>query len=77
MFTKTDRRIPVAIGMTSIEGEMMKFKQPVECSGRIEEWMTAVEAEMKRTNRLITKEATYCYRESLSRSGPHICLYTK
>ncbi|KAL5112917.1 Dynein heavy chain 10 axonemal [Taenia crassiceps] len=65
---KTDQGVPLAIGMRSAEGEIMEFKQLVECTGQIEEWMTEVEREMKRSNRLITKEAIYRYRESSTRS---------
>lgn len=66
-FTKNEQDIPIAMGMISSEGEKMKFRRPVECSGRIEDWMTKVENEMRQTNRLITKEAIYRYRESAVR----------
>ncbi|KAL5967125.1 Dynein heavy chain 10 axonemal, partial [Taenia solium] len=65
--TKTEQGVPLVVGMRSTEGEVMKFKQPVVCTGRIEKWMTKVETEMKGSNRLITKEAIYRYREESTR----------
>lgn len=56
-----------AQAMISAEGEVMDFKQPVLAEGRVEDWMTRVLAEMRRTNRLITKEAIYYYRFQKSR----------
>ena len=67
VFSKADRGIAMAIGMTSNDGEKMEFKQPVECTGGIEEWLASVEAAMKQSCRMITKEATYHYREASSR----------
>ncbi|TPP59989.1 Dynein heavy chain 10 axonemal [Fasciola gigantica] len=51
----------------SSEGEVMDFRSPQPVRGSVEQWMTTVEAEMKRTNRLITKEAVFYYRSSMSR----------
>lgn len=56
-----------AQAMISAEGEIMEFKQPVLAEGRVEDWMTRVLAEMRRTNRHITKEAIYYYRFKKSR----------
>ncbi|VEL09685.1 unnamed protein product [Protopolystoma xenopodis] len=56
-----------ATAMVSSEGEIMQFRQSVLATGRVEEWMTRVEAEMKSTNRLITKEAIYYYSSKGSR----------
>lgn len=53
--------------MISSEGEVMDFRDAQPVRGSVEQWMTAVEAEMKRTNRLITKEAVFYYRSSMSR----------
>lgn len=57
----------VAGAMVSAEGEVMELKKPIPVEGRIEEWMTAVLLEMRRTNRLITKEAIFHYCEDRSR----------
>lgn len=54
-------------GMVSAEGELMEFKQTVPADGRVEDWMTAVLLEMRRTNRLITKDAIYFYQHHKSR----------
>jgi len=51
----------IVTGMVSSEGEVMKFRGHVTAEGRVEEWMTSVLHEMKRTNRLITKEAIFYY----------------
>ena len=53
-----------ATAMISSEQEIMEFRTPVIVEGRVEDWMTKVEMEMRRTNRLITKESIYFYRES-------------
>ncbi|XP_019715984.1 dynein heavy chain 10, axonemal-like [Hippocampus comes] len=53
--------------MVSAEGEVMEFQKPVQVKGRVEEWMTGVLHEMRRTNRLITKEAIFRYCEDRSR----------
>lgn len=53
--------------MVSAEGEVMEFRQVVPAEGRVEDWMTAVLLEMKRTNRLITKEAIFFYQHHKSR----------
>ncbi|XP_006894689.1 PREDICTED: dynein heavy chain 10, axonemal [Elephantulus edwardii] len=53
--------------MISAEGEVMEFRKIVRAEGRVEDWMTAVLNEMRRTNRLITKEAIFRYCEDKSR----------
>lgn len=57
----------MATGMISAEGEVMAFRQAIAAEGRVEDWMTAVLQEMRRTNRLITKEAIFRYCENKSR----------
>lgn len=57
----------IATAMISAEGEVMEFRQPVAAKGRVESWMTAVLREMRRTNRLLTKEAIFRYCEDRSR----------
>ncbi|KAJ7387136.1 Dynein heavy chain 10, axonemal [Desmophyllum pertusum] len=51
----------LATAMLSSEAEIMEFRQPVAAEGRVEDWMTNVLNEMRRTNRLITKEAIFKY----------------
>ncbi|XP_028292993.1 dynein heavy chain 10, axonemal [Gouania willdenowi] len=53
--------------MVSSEGEVMELRKPVPVEGRVEEWMLAVLHEMRRTNRLITKEAIFYYCRERSR----------
>ncbi|XP_006865538.1 PREDICTED: dynein heavy chain 10, axonemal [Chrysochloris asiatica] len=53
--------------MISAEGEVMEFRKIIRAEGRVEDWMTAVLNEMRRTNRLITKEAIFRYCEDSSR----------
>ncbi|XP_069475795.1 dynein axonemal heavy chain 10 [Ambystoma mexicanum] len=57
----------VATAMVSAEGEVMVFRQIIPAEGRVEDWMTAVLQEMRRTNRLITKEAIFRYCEDKTR----------
>ena len=57
----------LATAMLSSEAEIMEFRQPVAAEGRVEDWMTNVLNEMRRTNRLITKEAIFKYGGELSR----------
>ncbi|VDM05112.1 unnamed protein product [Schistocephalus solidus] len=47
--------------MVSCEGEVMPFEKPVYVAGKVEEWLLAKEAEMRKTNRLITKRALFYY----------------
>ncbi|XP_078791125.1 dynein axonemal heavy chain 10 isoform X3 [Oryzias latipes] len=53
--------------MVSNEGEVMEFRKPVPLEARVEDWIMAVLQEMKRTSRLITKEAVYHYCADRSR----------
>lgn len=48
-------------GMTSSEGEGFDFRAPVSTEGPVEAWMTAVEAEMRRTLYQISKEGVFFY----------------
>ncbi|XP_043967273.1 dynein axonemal heavy chain 10 [Gambusia affinis] len=57
----------VVAAMVSAEGEVMEFRSYVPVEGRVEEWMLTVLLEMRRTNRLITKEAIFRYCEDRSR----------
>ena len=57
----------VATAMISSEGEQMEFKTSVSAEGRVEDWMTKVLDEMRKTNRLIIKEAIYRYCDGCSR----------
>lgn len=57
----------VAGAMVSAEGEVMELKKPIPIEGKVEDWMTGVLEEMRRTNRLITKEAIFRYCEDRSR----------
>ncbi|XP_069789574.1 dynein axonemal heavy chain 10 isoform X2 [Narcine bancroftii] len=58
----------LAGAMISAEGEVMEFRQIIPAEGRVEDWMTAVLGEMRKTNRLITKEAIFRYCETMSRN---------
>ncbi|KAJ3097104.1 Dynein heavy chain 10, axonemal [Phlyctochytrium planicorne] len=57
----TGKNEKAIVGMSSSEGEVLDFRRVVPVEGRVEEWMSAVEAEMKRTNRAIHKEAVFYY----------------
>lgn len=39
----------------------MDFRKFIPAEGRVEDWMTSTLQEMRRSNRLITKEAVYNY----------------
>ncbi|XP_067910590.1 dynein axonemal heavy chain 10 isoform X2 [Heterodontus francisci] len=58
----------LATAMISAEGEVMEFRQATPAEGRVEDWMTAILAEMRKTNRLITKEAIFRYCETMTRN---------
>lgn len=51
----------VVCGMKSAEGEEMDFKKLIPAEGRVEDWMTSTLNEMRRSNRLITKDSLYHY----------------
>jgi hypothetical protein len=46
--------------MTSSEGESFAFRSVVPVEGPVEAWMTAVEAEMRRTLAAVMKEGEWC-----------------
>ncbi|ORZ35435.1 dynein heavy chain and region D6 of dynein motor-domain-containing protein [Catenaria anguillulae PL171] len=58
LFVKSDK---VVNGMASSEGEILEFRTPVPVEGRVEQWMSVVAQEMKRTNRVVHKEAVFHY----------------
>ncbi|XP_047141246.1 dynein axonemal heavy chain 10 isoform X1 [Hydra vulgaris] len=58
----------ITMGMISSEGEEMLFNMPVPAEGHVEDWMTNVLQEMRKTNSRITKEAIYRYCDGCSRS---------
>ncbi len=60
-FQKGGANETLATAMISGEGETMAFRQNVVADGRVEDWMTNVLNEMRRTNRLITKESVFYY----------------
>ncbi|KAI9144584.1 dynein heavy chain and region D6 of dynein motor-domain-containing protein [Paraphysoderma sedebokerense] len=57
----TGRNEKYIVGMSSTENEVLEFRTPVPIDGRVEEWMDKVTNEMKRTNRIIHKEAVFNY----------------
>ncbi|KAI8814786.1 dynein heavy chain and region D6 of dynein motor-domain-containing protein [Cladochytrium replicatum] len=59
----TGKNEKAIMGMSSSEGETLDFRRIVQVEGRVEEWMGAVEVEMKKTNRVIHKEAIFYYAE--------------
>ena len=66
-FSDGDSGEKLVSAMVSAEGEVMEFRKIVRAEGRVEDWMTAVLKEMRRSNRLITKEAIFRYCEDRSR----------
>ena len=71
-FEEGDGQEMLASAMISSEAEIMELRQPVAAEGRVEDWMTNVLNEMRRTNRLITKEAIFKYGGELSRYRLHL-----
>ena len=67
----------LASAMISSEGEDMTYRTNVAAEGRVEDWMTGVLNEMRRTNRLTTKEAVFYYCDQKTRYIPveYIHLY--
>lgn len=61
------------VGMTSSEGESFAFRSVVPVEGAVEVWMTAVEAEMRRTLAAVMKEGECCRVEDTCRSVLHCC----
>ncbi|KAI9351727.1 dynein heavy chain, N-terminal region 1-domain-containing protein [Zopfochytrium polystomum] len=45
----------------AIKAKVLEYRKIVPVEGRVEEWMSAVELEMKRTNRIVHKEAIFYY----------------
>lgn len=68
---KSQDGVTTVQAMISAEKEVMEFKQHIITEGRIEEWMTKVLEEMRRTNRMITKESIYYYKYGKIR----VCLF--
>ncbi|VDM32164.1 unnamed protein product [Hydatigera taeniaeformis] len=68
---RQDGKSTIITAMVSCEEEVMPLSRPVYVVGKVEEWLLAQEAEMQRSNRLITKRALfyYCYKNSV---GPSI-----
>ena len=60
-FAKGPNNEVQAKALVSTEGEVMEYRTPVTVDGRVEDWMTSVLVEMRKTNRLITKEAVFYY----------------
>ena len=52
------------VGMVSSEKEGFDFRTPIAIEGAVEVWMTAVEAEMRRTLYQISKEGVFYYAKS-------------
>uniref|UniRef100_A0A4X2JQB9 Dynein axonemal heavy chain 10 n=1 Tax=Vombatus ursinus TaxID=29139 RepID=A0A4X2JQB9_VOMUR len=66
-FQDGDSGEKLVTAMISAEQEIMNFRKILRAEGRVEDWMTSVLHEMRRTNRLITKEAIFRYCEDRSR----------
>lgn len=66
-FAKGPNNEMLAQAMVSGEGEQMEFRNHVTADGRVEDWMTNVLNEMRKTNRLITKESIFSYCDKISR----------
>jgi hypothetical protein len=58
--------VPLILEFT-FHAQVMDFRQSIAAEGRVEEWMTAVLLEMRRTNRLITKESVFYYTHEKTR----------
>ncbi len=66
-FEQGQNQEPVANAMISSEGEIMEYRQDIVAEGKVEDWMTLVLNEMRRTNQIITKEAIFHYCSDKSR----------
>jgi dynein heavy chain len=64
---KFGRGNKTVIGMKSAESETYEMRTPVPVEGAVETWMTAVEAEMRRTLHVITKEGVFYYAKKARR----------
>ena len=58
IYGKGDKQI---IAMTSDEGERYEFEDPVKPEGNVEDWMSKVDDEMKKTLLIICKKAVFFY----------------
>ena len=66
-FEQGPNQEPLANAMISSEGEMMEYRQGIIAEGKVEDWMTLVLKEMRRTNQLLTKEAIFNYSHKQTR----------
>lgn len=66
-FEQGPNQEPVANAMISGEGEMMEYRHGIVAEGKVEDWMTLVLNEMRRTNQTITKEAIFHYCDKKTR----------
>ena len=55
------QRSKIISAMVSEEGEVLQFRTECQAEGSVEQWMTTVEAEMRKTLRVKAKEAVYYY----------------
>ncbi|CAH1801914.1 unnamed protein product [Owenia fusiformis] len=60
-FQKGNNNETLATAMVSSEGETMEFRTNITAEGRVEDWMTEILDEMRKSNRLITKEGIFTY----------------
>ncbi|XP_062558011.1 dynein axonemal heavy chain 10 isoform X2 [Armigeres subalbatus] len=75
-FAKDHSDTPIVTAMISAEGEIMEFQQHVTVKERVESWMTDVLAEMRATNRFVSKKAIFDYGKERERPRPDwIMLY--
>lgn len=58
----------LATAMVDSVGEFMDFRDPVIATGRVENWMNLILAEMRKTNRYVTKKAIFEYGKIRERS---------
>ena len=60
-FDKDNNEKVIATALISSENEIMKFRNPVIAEGLIENWMVNALAEMRSSNRYLTKKAVHNY----------------
>uniref|UniRef100_T1JML4 Dynein-1, subspecies f n=1 Tax=Strigamia maritima TaxID=126957 RepID=T1JML4_STRMM len=60
-FGKSISNLVCALAMNSAEQEVMDFIDYVTCEGKVEDWMNDIVAEMKKTNRFISKKSIFEY----------------
>lgn len=51
----------IASAMISCEQEVMELRTPQSAEGKVEDWMSTVLIEMRKSNRYITKKSIYDY----------------